>query len=735
MFRRNLQIRASGSEPPKQKNVMSKKAVFLLVALFAGMMGLSLASCTDASSTNVASATTPSTNATSTNAASATAPSQNAASQQVAAPALSPTAGTYAGAQSVTISTTTSGAAIRYTTDGTTPTEKVGTVYSSPLNVATTETIMAIAYEAGWTDSIIAIAAYTIAGTVATPSFSPHAGTYSSDQSVTISCDTSGAAIHYTTDGSPPTSSSATYTAPISVAGNGTSETITAIATDSDMTASRAGTATYIINYQVSTPAFNPVAGTYSSDQSVTINCATSGAAIHYTTDGSPPTNSSATYAAAIPVAGNGINETIRAMATATKMASSSMASAAYSINYSQVSTPNFSLIAGTYPSDQLVTISCATSGAAIYYTTDTTTPSASSPSYGAPISVAGNGTTSTVKAFAIKEGMTASSVGAASYIISYPQVSTPAFNPSAGTYSRDRSVTISSSTRGAAIHYTTDGSTPNSSSATYTAPISVVGNGTNETIKAIATTAGMTASRVGTVTYVIYDTWQTVGTPGSGSNQFNHPTGAAVDASGHIYITDYGNNRIVRMDDMSGTGWTAFGAQGGGGNQFHFPARVAVDASGHIYIADMSNSRIVRMDDMSGSGWTAFGSFGSGTNQFINPAGVAVDPKGHVYIADSGNNRIVRLDDMRGTGWTVLGTRGNDSNQFNDPVGAAIDASGHIYIADYGNYRIVRMDDMTGSTWTTLGGTGHSDHGGTNQFSHPAGVAVMSVGTFTSRT
>jgi len=588
---------------------------------------------------------------------------------------------------------------------------------------------MAIAYQSGAPDSTVATAAYMIAGTVGTPSFSPQAGTYSIDQSVTINCATPGAAIHYTMDGSTPTGSSATYAAPISVEGNGTNTTIKAIATDADTTASGTGTATYVITYQVATPALNPAAGTYSTDQWVMITCATPGAAIHYTTDGSAPTGSSPTYAAAIPVAGNGTKKTIKAIATQAKMAISAVGSAAYAVNYSQVSTPNLSLAAGTYPTDQSVTISCATAGAVIHYTTDTTTPSPSSPAYGAPIAVAGNGTTSTVKAIAVKEGMNASDVGAASYVISYPQVATPVFNPIAGTYSSGRSVTIGSATAGAEIHYTTDGLAPTSSSALYTAPISVAGNGTHEIIKAIAIRTGMASSGVGTVTYDIYDSWQAMGALGSGSSQFAYPTGVALDAGGRIYVADYGNNRIVRMDDLSGAGWTAFGKQGSGISQFNYPARVAVDSSGRIYVADMGNGRIVRMDDMSGSGWTAFGGFGSGAGHFIDPAGVAVDSSGHIYIADSGNNRIVRMDDMSGTQWTALGAAGSNINQFNDPVGVAFDAGGHVYVTDYGNYRIVRMDDMAGANWTVLGTSGHSGHDGINQFNHPSGVMVDAGG------
>ena len=59
--------------------------------------------------------------------------------------------------QWVTISTTTSGATIRYTTDGTTPTETVGTVYSSPVSIsAATATLQAIAYASGMSDSAVA---------------------------------------------------------------------------------------------------------------------------------------------------------------------------------------------------------------------------------------------------------------------------------------------------------------------------------------------------------------------------------------------------------------------------------------------------------------------------------------------------------------------------------------------------------------------------------------------------
>jgi hypothetical protein len=79
----------------------------------------------------------------------------------VATPAFSPEPGTYPSSQSVTISST-AGATIRYTTDGTAPTKTSGTIYTGPLTVSSNQTVKAIAYETGWTDSAVASASYVI---------------------------------------------------------------------------------------------------------------------------------------------------------------------------------------------------------------------------------------------------------------------------------------------------------------------------------------------------------------------------------------------------------------------------------------------------------------------------------------------------------------------------------------------------------------------------------------------
>jgi uncharacterized repeat protein (TIGR03803 family) len=94
-------------------------------------------------------------------------------SQQVAPPAFSPPAGAYTSAQMVSISTTTTGASIRYTTDGVTmPTETVGTLYSGAVNVSTSLTLNAIAFKAGLSDSTVTSGDYAITTVIVRYSFS-----------------------------------------------------------------------------------------------------------------------------------------------------------------------------------------------------------------------------------------------------------------------------------------------------------------------------------------------------------------------------------------------------------------------------------------------------------------------------------------------------------------------------------------------------------------------------------
>ena len=100
---------------------------------------------------------------------------------QAATPTFTPPAGNYSSTQSVTI-TTTPGASIRYTTDGSTPSSTTGTVYSGAVSVSSSLTLKAIAYGSGLADSAVGSGAYTITIQAATPTFNPPAGAYSSPQ-------------------------------------------------------------------------------------------------------------------------------------------------------------------------------------------------------------------------------------------------------------------------------------------------------------------------------------------------------------------------------------------------------------------------------------------------------------------------------------------------------------------------------------------------------------------------
>jgi len=260
------------------------------------------------------------------------------AAAAVSAPAFSPAAGSYATAQSVAMTSSTNGASIRYTIDGSTPSATAGTVYSSPVSISTTTTLKAIAYKTGSTSSKVTSGTYTITiPAAATPSFSPVAGTYTSAQTVTITSTTTGATIRYTTDGSTPSATVGTiYSSPVSV---GTTTTLKAIAYKASYADSTVASGLYTINIPTAAPVFNPGAGTYTSAQNVTISSTTAGATIRYTTDGSTPTQTNGSLYAG-PV---NINSTVmlKAIAYGSGLSDSTVTNGRYLIGSSSVGTLN----------------------------------------------------------------------------------------------------------------------------------------------------------------------------------------------------------------------------------------------------------------------------------------------------------------------------------------------------------------------------------------------------------
>jgi hypothetical protein len=412
---------------------------------------------------------------------------------KAAAPVITPAAATYTTAQTITIVSATAGAVIKYTTDGTNPSETNGQTYSAPFTLGSSAAVRAVAIKSGMTNSNITISNFIINTEKASaPIFTPAGGTFTTAQSVSIATTTTGAVIKYTTDGSEPSASNGlVYSSAINVAAT---STVKAIAIKTGMADSDISSAAFTIQDSVSAPVFNPPAGSYAAAQSVSIITATAGASIFYTTNGSTPTILSSQYTSAVSITST---TTLKALAIKTGMAASAVSSAEYII-MQKVSAPVFNPAAGSYEGTQSVTITSATAGASIYYTLDGSTPSASSALYSGAVSIASN---LTVRAIAVKSGMADSDISTVSYTINFPPVSDPVFSVAGGTYNDTKSVTIASATLGASIHYTLDNTNPSSSSGLYTSSIEV---GNNVVIKAIAVKTGMSNSNISVVSYVI---------------------------------------------------------------------------------------------------------------------------------------------------------------------------------------------------------------------------------------
>jgi hypothetical protein len=446
-----------------------------------------------------------------------------------ATPTFSVAAGTYTSAQTVTISDTTTGTTIYYTTNGTAPTTS-SSVYSGAITVSATETLEAIAIATGYSTSAVATAAYTISTTAQTaaPTFSVPAGVYYSAQTVTISDATPGAIIYYTFSAAAPTTSSAVYRTPVGI---GNTFTLQAIAVAKGYTASNVTSAKYTLT--VATPIITPTAGSYAGPLAVTISTASPLAGITYTTNGTTPNLYSTKYIGPFTVSAN---SKVEAIGLETGYTSSPVATASYTITAAPA-TPTFSPTAGTYSSAQTVAIGDTTSGATIYYTTNGTTPTTSSSVYSGPIAVSA---TETLNAIAVATGSsgasTTSTVGTAAYTITTP-AATPTFSVAAGTYTSTQSVTISDATSGATIYYTTNGTTPTTSSTVYSGAITV---SATETVEAIAIATGHSTSAIASAAYTISSVAPTVNFSSGFTSTGLNLVGASI-VSGALELTDGG--------------------------------------------------------------------------------------------------------------------------------------------------------------------------------------------------
>jgi hypothetical protein len=341
------------------------------------------------------------------------------------------------------------------------------------------------------------------AGVVATPVITPSNGTSFNDAiNIVMTCATDGALIYFTTNGNipvPGTGYTRVYYGPFAILG---STTIRAIGVRQGFNMSPVAVANYAIQLppvSVSTPVISPGTGNFASAQAVTISCATEGALIYFTTNGNVPsvgTSFTKLYTGSFIMPGTG---TIRAMGVKSGLANSAIAVASLNISTPlQVATPVISPGTGSYNLPQNITMTCPTSGALIYYTTNGIEPIPGTfytKTYTGPFTLASN---TILRAVAIRSSMVQSPTALAQLTISNSQqVATPVIGPGTGSYSSAQTASISCATSGTTIYYTTSGNVPvigTNFTKVYTGPISI---NTSTTIRAIAVKSGMTNSNV----------------------------------------------------------------------------------------------------------------------------------------------------------------------------------------------------------------------------------------------
>jgi len=302
-----------------------------------------------------------------------------------AKPVLSAASGGYFAPLSVTIADAASCASIFYTLNGTTPTT-ASTLYTGPIAISSATTLKAIAVCSGGSLSAVASATYNIV-TPAQPGFNPGATTYYAPISVTMVDGTSCASIYYTLNGATPTIASSLYTGPITIS---STATLSAIAVCPGGSPSVVTSGTFTVSSPAK-PIFATAAGAYTAPVSVAISESTPCALIHYTTNGVAPTTASAVYSSPIPI---NSTTTLSAVAICPGGSPSSVTSATFTLE--NPAAPVIGTASGTYESSVSVSLSEATPGAVIYYTTNGATPSAASAVYSAPIQLSNSTTFST---------------------------------------------------------------------------------------------------------------------------------------------------------------------------------------------------------------------------------------------------------------------------------------------------------------------------------------------------
>lgn len=209
----------------------------------------------------------------------------------------------------------------------------------------------------------------------------------------------------------------------------------------------------------------------------------------------------------------------------------------------------------------------------------------------------------------------------------------------------------------------------------------------------------------------------------------FSSPMQVAADRQGNLYIADYGNSRIRKIDrhgiitTFAGTGEAGFAGDGGPAIQakINFPHAITVTDNGTVYFADRQNHRVRKITPdgiittIAGNGQAGFSGDGdSALNASLSqPEGIAVDRRGNVFIAEFNNHRIRKVSPAG----IIVTVAGNGTAGFSGDGGLAskaslnitpavtVDSSGNLYICDRENHRVRKVDRR--GIITTVAGNG----------------------------
>ncbi len=236
----------------------------------------------------------------------------------------------------------------------------------------------------------------------------------------------------------------------------------------------------------------------------------------------------------------------------------------------------------------------------------------------------------------------------------------------------------------------------------------------------------------------------------------FYSPKSICLDKQGDLYIADYGNMRIRKLDKagvlstVSGNGSEGYTGDNGPASAatLRFPDGVCIDTAGNIYITEWYNDVVRKIDAVthyittvcgSGSGGFA-GDGGTATSANMEtPGSACTDKFGNIYIPDYGNQRIRMVDAATGEITTYAGTGDNGytgdggsatNAKLSYPNYTCTDTAGNLYFTETGNNTIRKVDYAT-KMITSIAGTGHYGYTGdggaaTNaQLNQPTGVFV----------